>query len=225
MDALRIENLGKHLSHDNPLPHAHLPSPGGRGFRVICVAASGGGKTNVIKNMITRSDFGYAEHFGEDIFIISETLELDGSWDDVRLPEYHKMKEWSEERVNEIMQYSASSANGCLLVLDDLVCSDAINKHKTTILDKIFMQGRHSKINCIFTSQKYNALSPKMRANATHTLCWGLPTQTERKMFLDDNSDIQDIEERFAYATREPFSFLFINRLDKTCHRNFEEEI
>ena len=224
-EALRIQNLGQHLNHESPLAHAHLPNPCGRGFRMICVAQSGGGKTNVVKNLITRDEFGYKQHFGDDIFIISETLELDGSWDDVVLPEHHKSKEWDEERLDEIIKYSAGSSNGTLIVFDDLVCSDAINKYRSTLLDKIFMLGRHSKVNAIFTTQKYNALSPKMRANATHTLCWGIPTVSERKMFLDDNADVEGVEERFEYATKEPYSFLYINRLDKTCFRNFEEPL
>ena len=224
-EALRIQNLGQHLNHESPLTYKHLPNPCGRGFRMICIAQSGGGKTNVVKNLITRDEYGYKQHFGDDIFVISETLELDGSWDDVELPEHHKTKEWDEERLDEIIKYSAESTNGTLIVFDDLVCSDAINKYRSTLLDRIFMLGRHSKVNAIFTTQKYNALSPKMRANATHTLCWGVPTVSERKMFLDDNADVDGVEERFEYATKEPFSFLYINRLDKTCFRNFEEPL
>ena len=39
-----------------------------------------------------------------------------------------------EERIDEIMKYSASTQNGTLIVFDDLICSDAINKHKTTAI-------------------------------------------------------------------------------------------
>ena len=224
-EALRIENLGKHLSHEHPLQYQHLPSPAGRGFRLICIAQSGGGKTNVIKNMITRPEYGYADWFGDDIFVISETLDLDGSWDDVPLNEHHRYSEYDEELLNEIIEYSAGTERGTLIIFDDLVCSDAINKYRSTLLDKIFMLGRHSKVNAIFTTQKYNALSPKMRANATHTLCWGIPTVSERKMFLDDNSDLDSIEERFDFAVRQPFGFLYINRLDKKCFKSFEQEL
>ena len=133
------------------------------------------------------------------------------------------MKDYDEEKLNQIIDYSSKTERGTLLLFDDMVCSDAINKYKSTLMDKIFMLGRHSKVNLIFTSQKYNGMSCKMRANATHVVVFGLPTVSEKRMFLDDNSDLGEIEARYEEATRQPFSFLFIDRLTKKAYRNFEQ--
>ena len=220
---LKIQNLGSKGSEKNPLKHDFMPSPTGRGFRLIAIGASGSGKSNCIKNMLSLDCFGYRDWFKDDIFIISETLGRDETWDSIELPKFHKMKDYDEEKLNQIIDYSSKTERGTLLLFDDMVCSDAINKYKSTLMDKIFMLGRHSKVNAIFTSQKYNALSPKMRANATHTICFSLPTVSEQKMFLDDNSDLGEIEARYREATREPFSFLYIDRLRKKVYRSFEQ--
>ena len=220
---LVIQNLGSKGGEKNPLKHAFMPSPTGRGFRLIAIGSSGSGKSNAIKNMLTLDAYGYRDWFKDDIFIVSETLGRDETWDSIELPKFHKMKDYNEDTLNQIIDYSSNTERGTLLLFDDMVCSDAINKYKSTLMDKIFMLGRHSKVNAIFTSQKYNALSPKMRANATHCICFGLPTVSEKKMFLDDNSDLGEIEARYGEATREPFSFLYIDRLTKKAYRNFEQ--
>ena len=220
---LKIQNLGSKGSEKSPLEHDFLPSPTGRGFRIIAIGSSGSGKSNCIKNMLSLDSFGYRDWFKDDIFIVSETLGRDETWDAIKLPKFHKMKDYNEDTLNQIIDYSSNTERGTLLLFDDMVCSDAINKYRSTLLDKIFMLGRHSKVNAIFTSQKYNALSPKMRANATHTICFGLPTVSEQKMFLDDNSDLLEIEARYHEATRQPFGFLYINRLEKKAYRSFEQ--
>ena len=173
-----------------------------------------------------RPEFGFKEYYGQDIFIISETLGLDKTWDSVSLPKHHKMGRWSEPIVRQMMEYSKKSKRGTLWILDDLACcNSAVNKNKTTLLDRLFMMGRHYKISLIITTQKYKQLPPTMRVNASHTIAFALSNITERKSFLNDHSHIKSIEQKYDIATSKPYHFLYINKPKMKTFHNFVEEL
>ena len=222
--SLQIIDLNQEQAIQHPLTHTQLPNPAKK-FRMIVIASSGSGKSMMIKNMVTRDEFGYKDFFNENIFIISETLGLDSTWDSVQLPKYHKMNTWDDTVVKQLMDYSKKSKNGTLWILDDLVCNtDCISRGRKTLLDKIFVQGRHHKISLIITSQKYNALSPIMRENASHVIVFGLHNVSEKKQFLSDHANIPDIEEKYAVLTT-PYNFLYINKSNGDVYKNFEERL
>jgi hypothetical protein len=74
-DKLEIQNLGKE-SKCEIIGEEYMPQPP---FRLCLVGSSHSGKSNCIKNLITRPEFGYSKHFGKNIFIISKTLLLVGN--------------------------------------------------------------------------------------------------------------------------------------------------
>ena len=222
---LSIINMSQSDKQTSPLIHKFLPNPSAC-FRMLVIASSGSGKSNMIKNLIMRPGFGFKQHYKQDIFIISETLGLDQTWDDVPLPKHHKMNRWSEPLVRQMMEYSKKSKRGTLWILDDLVCcNSAVNRNKTTLLDRLFMMGRHYKISLIITTQKYKQLPPTMRVNASHTIAFALSNITERKSFLSDHSHIKTIEQKYDIATAKPYHFLYINKSKMKTFRNFEEEL
>ena len=56
---LKIQNMGsKEESH--PLKYSFLPS---LPMRMLVVAPSNGGKSNMLKNMLLRPEFGYRDYF------------------------------------------------------------------------------------------------------------------------------------------------------------------
>ena len=90
-DELRIRNLNQALKQPHPLRHAFLPNPAN--MRLLVIARSGSGKTQMLLNMLTRPEFGYADFFAPDrIFLFSETLGVDPSWDALRLPAHHRYR-------------------------------------------------------------------------------------------------------------------------------------
>lgn len=66
---LKIRNLSKSSVKKHPFPYTFLPNPA-KGFRALIIAPSGGGKSQLILNLLTRPEFGYAQFFGENIFLI-----------------------------------------------------------------------------------------------------------------------------------------------------------
>ena len=63
MENLAIVNLNKNTkTSKSPYIPEHLPQTP---FRLVVIGSSNSGKSNMIKNMITRDDeFGYKKHFG-----------------------------------------------------------------------------------------------------------------------------------------------------------------
>ena len=128
------------------------------------------------------------------------------------------------------MEYSKhkTQGKGIVMVLDDMVLNKhAVNKHRDTLLTKLFMMGRHHLVSAILTSQKYNAIPTNIRANASHTIVYGLSNKTERRQFLSDCSDCPGIELKYQYAVSKPYGFLFLNRTSAPVRafRCFGEEL
>lgn len=96
--ALVIRDLSSHpLNPDLNIPFP-LPRPP---FRLLIVAPSGTGKSNLIRNMLTRPEFGYAKVFGKNIWVVSPTKDLDDMLDFI--PDSHKSYHFSEEFIQNML--------------------------------------------------------------------------------------------------------------------------
>ena len=73
---LKVKNLTSKPSTPHPLKFTHLPNPC-ECFRLIFFSPSNSGKSNVIKNMITRSEFSYLKYYNKNIFLFSSTVDID----------------------------------------------------------------------------------------------------------------------------------------------------
>jgi hypothetical protein len=118
---LSIINLHESNTPAHPLPHNFLPDPQ-KCFRMLIFSPSNSGKSNLIKNLITRNEFGYTSYYKNNIFIFSPTIKIDPIWQSVELPKTHLYDDWDEKIVENIMAYSTKQG-GVLLVLDDMITS------------------------------------------------------------------------------------------------------
>ena len=154
--SLKIRNLNEKRSDASPIPHDFMPQPP---YRMVVCGASHSGKSNMILNMLTVPEYGYKQHFGEDVFVFSRTLGLDDTWKSLKLPKTHMYDKWDEGIVREIMSYSKKKKNGILLLLDDLISDgDAFNRKNTNLLNELFFCGRHLGVSLILTTQRYHAI-------------------------------------------------------------------
>lgn len=220
---LKIRNLNEKRSDALPIPHEFMPQPP---FRMIVCGASHSGKSNMIKNMITVPEYGYKQHFGEDVFVFSRTLGLDDTWKSLNLPKTHMYQKWDEGIVREIMAYSKKKRNGILLLLDDLISDgDAFNRKNTNLLSELFYTSRHYHISLCITTQRYHAVQSALLANASAVIVFRLKTKREQEAFQDSQTQFDDLDRKYDYATKERFSFLYMNLATGKCYRNFEEEL
>jgi hypothetical protein len=85
---LSIINLHEKNETKHPLPHPFLPNPE-KCFRMLIFSPSNSGKSNLIKNLITRPEFGYTTFYKQNIFLFSPTIRIDPIWQDISLPKTH----------------------------------------------------------------------------------------------------------------------------------------
>ncbi len=221
---LGIVNLHHHQTASHPLKHTFLPDPQ-KCFRLLIFSPSNSGKSNLIKNLITRPDFGYAHFYKDNIFLFSPTIYIDPIWLNLDLPKTHLYDEWNEKLVENILAF-ASKHSGALLVLDDMITSsEAVNGKRGNLLKKIFYQGRHHKVSIILVSQKLKDVPLGMRINATHVICFDLRNKLEEDSFLEENNYIQDLATKYHKATTDKYNFLYINKDEGSAFHNFESKL
>ena len=81
---LKIQDMGPKKTV-NPLKYSFLPN---LPMRMLVVAPSNGGKSNMLKNMLLRSEFGYRDYFTDpktgalNYFVFSRTLGADHTLDE-----------------------------------------------------------------------------------------------------------------------------------------------
>lgn len=221
---LSIVNLHDTKQPAHPFPHNFLPDPQ-KCFRMLIFSPSNSGKSNLIKNLITRKEFGYTSYYKNNIFLFSPTIHIDPIWQNLSLPKTHLYDDWDEKIVENIMAY-ASKQGGALLVLDDMITSsDAINGKRGNLLKKLFYQGRHHKISIILVSQKLKDIPLGMRINATHVICFDLRNKNEEDAFMDENVYIDNLQEKYEQATKDKYNFLYINKETGKSYHNFTTEL
>ena len=123
---LKIQNMGS-KKETHPLKYSFLPS---LPMRMLVVAPSNGGKSNMLKNMLLRPEFGYRDYFTDpktgalNYFVFSRTLGADHTLDELvdQLPKFHAYREWDDTIIRDIMEYSRlKTERGVLLLLDDMI--------------------------------------------------------------------------------------------------------
>ena len=110
-----------------------------------------------------------------------------------------------------------------LIILDDVADNVDVTR-KSKLLHALFTRGRHDSISTIVSSQKFNALHPIIRINATALIVYRLRNQKELDAFLEETSALLDkktLLDIYNYATKEEYSFLFVNLVAKDIGNMF----
>ena len=181
---------GKKKNH--PLKHTFLPS---LPMRMLVVAPSNGGKSNLLKNMLLRQEFGYRDYFTDpkssvlNYFVFSRTLGMDRTMDSLveQLPKFHAYREWDDSIIRDIMEYSREKTErGVLLLLDDMISdSKAFNKRSGNLLNELAFMGRHHKVSFIITAQSYTSIQRPIRINSSAVIAFNLKNKREEQAFLE----------------------------------------
>ena len=102
--------------------------------------------------------------------------------------------------------------NQVLIVIDDFADDPSFCRH-SKLLHGLFTRGRHSQISTIVATQKFAAISPIIRVNATEIYCFRLRNYQDLAMFLEEVSAIVDkktLLKMYNTATEIDFGFLFV---------------
>lgn len=102
--------------------------------------------------------------------------------------------------------------NQKVIIFDDYVCE----KNQRQLID-YFIQGRHKNCSVIYLSQSFNKTPKDIRLNCSHYCMYEFPSSRERNMI---SAELGVNKEKFKTATKEPFSFLYVDKPMKTFKKN-----
>ena len=100
-----------------------------------------------------------------------------------------------------------------LVIVDDFADSTEVSR-QSKLLHSLYTRGRHNSISTITSTQKYSALAPIIRVNATEMYVYRLRNYKDLEAFVEEVSAVADkktILDIYSMATREPYSFLYVN--------------
>ena len=100
-----------------------------------------------------------------------------------------------------------------LVIVDDFADDPSFSRH-SKLLHSLFTRGRHNSISTIVSSQKFNAVAPIIRVNATFLIVYRLRNTKDLETFLEELSAMmprKELVELYQMATKDPYSFLYIN--------------
>lgn len=209
--------------------------------RAILLGPSGSGKSVALQNFILDI---YKNCFSR-IYIFSPSINVDyQTWEPVKQmiskeitnndDEQFYFDHYDEDALfniintqRKIIEYQKKHNHNklfsILIVVDDFA-DDVKFSRNSKLLHSLFTRGRHSQISTIVATQKFNALSPIIRVNASDLYVFRLRNYSDLQAFLDEVSAIAPkdvILEMYKIATDEPFSFLTVKLTSKDKNKIF----
>ena len=213
----------------------------------VLLGPSKSGKSTALVSMILEQYRGCFER----IYIASSSINVDDSWKPVKKYIEETMKvpvdreqvyfeDWDEAALRRIInqqrkitetskQLKMRSLYQILVVIDDEADSGYLNKKTgTSVVDTLFVRGRHFQISTLVSTQKLRLVSNAVRVNSQFFCIWRLRNQLEKDSLLEELTALvpkPQLEAMYEAAVAEPFSFLYIyllNPLEKMFHIRFE---
>ena len=182
-------------------------------FRMLICGSSGSGKTNLLYHMLIEPEFYY-----DKIYLYAKNLEqekyqnLMNQMNEASIEAGYKILEVSNDKIFPVSHLPYED-NQKIIIFDDYVCE----KNQREIVD-YFIQGRHKKCSVIYLSQSFYKTPRDIRLNCSHYCIFEFPSERERNMI---SYELGIDKEKFKKATKEEYTFLYIDKPKKKVKRNF----
>ena len=184
-------------------------------FRMLICGPSGSGKTNLLLDMIFRL------LYFDKVYLYAKNL--DQSKYQFLLRKFEPLNEEAGYEVisispDEILPVSELEDDSQkIIIFDDFVCE----KNQNPLID-YFINGRHKNCSVIYLSQSYYKTPKDIRLNCSHFCIFEFPSNNEISMFC---REVNVDKNQYEAATREPYSFLYIDKPKKRVLKNFDEDL
>ena len=186
-------------------------------FRMLICGNSGSGKTNLLYHMLIKPLLYY-----DEIYLYARNLEQDKYQQLIK-----KMTGLSHKLGYEILHTSNDEIipitemdyedNQKLVIFDDYVCE----KNQKSLID-YFIQGRHKNCSVIYLSQSFYKTPKDIRLNCSHYCLYEFPSAREANRIA---SELGVDKETYKAATKQPYTFLYIDKPRKRIAKNFTNNI
>ena len=174
-------------------------------FRMLICGPSGSGKTNLLLDMILRL------LYFDKVHLYAKNLEqakyqfLQRTCDPINKEVGYDVIEASNDHIIPVS--GLTDDNQKIVIFDDFVCE----RNQQPLID-YFIQGRHKNCSVIYLSQSYYKTPKNIRLNCSHFCVYEFPSNNEVSMICRENNVGK---EQYKRATKNPFSFLFIDKSRK----------
>lgn len=213
-------------------------------MRSVILGPSGSGKTILLQNMILDI---YKNCFSR-IYIFSPSITVDATWVPVKeyIEKEMKVQHTEEDPIyfdhynpedlqkiistqHKVIEYQKKQGHkklfSILVIVDDFADQPSFSRN-SPLLNQLYVRGRHNSISTITATQKFNALSPLIRVNASELYVYRLRNYKDLEAFVEEVSAIVSgdrklIMQIYNLATSEPYSFLYVNLRSKDRNNIF----
>jgi len=185
-------------------------------FRMLICGGSGSGKTNLLHHMLTKPLVRC-----DQIHLYAKNLEQE---------KYQNMRKIFDE-ISQSVGYDVLVCS-CdkiipvenmeddwqkIVIFDDYVC----DKNQKPLVD-YFIRGRHKNCSVIYLSQSFYGTPKDIRLNCSHFCVYEFPSSNERSLI---SRELGVDKKDYIKATKEPYSFLYVDKPKKLIKRNFYGKI
>ena len=184
-------------------------------FRMLICSPAGSGKTNVLLDMTFRL------LYFDKIYLYAKNLEqgkyqlLQRTFEPISKEAGYDVVEASNDKIIPVSELTDD--NQKIVIFDDFVCE----KNQKPLID-YFIRGRNKNCLVIYLSQSYYKTPKDIRLNCSHFVIYAFPSNNEVSMICRENNVEKEL---YRKATKDPYSFLFIDKPRKFISLNFDEKI
>ena len=210
---MKIKNYDIKDSENNNFVQLHNFMPD-KTFRLLLASPSGGGKTNLLLDMI------YRLLFFDKIYLYARNLQQDKykhllkSFEPISKEAGYDVIEANNDEITPLKDLS--DENQKLVIFDDYLNTGKKND------ERIRDYFTNSRLLCIYLSQSYYGTDKTIRLNCSHFCVFDFPSKNEQLMICRElNINKSDYQK----AAKDPYSFLYVDKVKKTVARNFDEKI
>ena len=213
---MKIKNYDIQDDENSDIVQLHNFMPD-RSFRMLICAPSGSGKTNLLLDMI------YRLLYYDKLYLYARNLQqskykhLLKKFDPISQKCGYDIIEASN---NEIIPLTdLSDDNQKLVIFDDLLNTGKKNDEQ---IRDYFTNSRNKNCSCIYLSQSYYNTDKTIRLNSSHYCIFDFPSSNEKSMIC---RELGINKNDYQKATKDPFSFMYVDKVRKFNAKNFNESI
>ena len=187
-----------------------------RCFRMLICAPSGCGKTNLLLHMINKPLL-----FFDKVYLYAKNLQQNKYQYLLK-----KFKPLSKKYGYDIIEGSngeiipladMDEGNQKLVIFDDYLNTGVKNDQE---IRNYFTNSRNKNCSCIYLSQSFYNTDKTIRLNCSHYCIFDFPSKNEQNRVCRELNISKD---DYLSATKEPYTFLYVDKPRKFNARNFTE--
>ncbi len=134
----------------------------------------------------------------------------------------------AQHKVIKLMKASNRKKLFSILIVIDDFADDAVFTRQCKLLRSLYTRGRHNSISTIVSTQKFAAIHPIIRVNATSLVVYRFRNNRELESFLEEVSGLSSKKEQLSVckvAIEDEYSFLYVNLAARNVHEMFSNKL